>query len=79
MGNWPRASSVQAQASRPCAPNPGWTIPSCLLARACLRCERGGLPRPGADLRVCKGSRQPSRLYPVCPIPVIVTRANMTD
>jgi predicted DNA-binding WGR domain protein len=31
----------------PCAPNPGWTIPSRLLARACLRCERGGLRRPG--------------------------------
>ena len=71
--------SRPAQWPQGLAPPTGMAILPRLLAHACLRCERGGLRRPGAGLRACKGSWQPSRLYPICPIPVIVTRLKSGD
>ncbi len=84
MDNGPKASPVLRSGLRALRPQPAGQFLPRLLAHACLRCERGGLRRPylmttcgirtSAGIRVCKGSRQPSRLYPICLIPAIVAR-----
>ena len=48
MSDLAEGLSSPAQWPQGLAPPTGRTIPSRLLALACLRCERGGLRRPGA-------------------------------